>query len=170
MSRLILLLIHFFFLMSCSGQNIFSGQGTLSNIAPENKTLRVKYLGGFKNDVVVLYVNNVKFDEQILYSRETTANTYNSVRLETTSDSVTLEVHYYRRNHGMSLEYNALWHDWEFNSDPAYYFPMKKISQTIDISKTPFVGISAECTKWEEDKCVDRKPLIEASEKKFILD
>jgi len=92
------------------------------------------------------------------------------LKLFVINDSINIDILFFERNNKFSLEYNALWWEWDISSDKTLYYAPKKATISIIPKKTPFIGVAIRCNEWNKNKCTNKKIFIEKSKSKFILD
>lgn len=171
MNRKIIILFLLLFVLNniCISQNPIN---ELNKLIYED-TIFITYGEGFNYDVVIIYANDIKIDEKILYSMKTTGNARASSIIVTNLDSIKLTVYLYNRIHEFSIEYNALWYNWSIKSDKALYYPAMKTNIVINKNNAKYVEISALENDKDKDIYINKPiklPVIKLSNKSYKYD
>lgn len=139
-------------------------------------TIHIDFQENFRYDVVVLYVNNIKVFEGLLYSNSTLGFARKKLTIPfINTDTISFKIIYYERDHLLTLEYNALWYKWSRKNDNGVYFDKQELNFDIVPGKDGrYIGIFADTkeTKWDEQhkRRIHLKPNYVVSKKPFIYD
>lgn len=130
-------------------------------------SVEISFQGYFNYDVAIIYINGVRVFEDILYTNSSTGNSYNKKNIiYEKSDSISIKLLIFERDHKKSLEYNSLWRKWTLENDYNYYYPPKVLNKTIYPNKQgKYIGI-----EYLQNSKNEKYPKISTSRVKFKYD
>jgi hypothetical protein len=157
-------------LLTLSNVSGIAQVGKMNLQSTRSDTISVYFLDQFNYDVVIVFINGIEVYNSILYSKSETGNAYKGFKIFLTVKEIVLDVVLYERNQKFSLEYNALWYNWDIDTDPAFYYsPVKEtrvISPDIDGKK---VYVSLEKNENPNGE-IRKAPVILVTNRPILLD